>query len=188
MAAYCASKAALDHFAACLMLEVRQQGVKVTTIAPGSVDTSFGGDPASARRRRWMLTADDVAGRPSLDLLRTRDDAHLSRVEMRPLRPAEAGVIRAGRPRIAWRAFMRFQDHNGPDRAAAVAYYTLLSLLPAARSSSSRSAWRSSARSRRPTSGTLLLISGVVVHLDRAHARGAAHVRRARAALPVARR
>ena len=25
---------------------------------------------------------------------------------------------------------MRFQDHNGPDRAAAVAYYTLLSLLP----------------------------------------------------------
>jgi len=32
--------------------------------------------------------------------------------------------------RLAWKAFMRFQDHNGPDRAAAVAYYTLISLLP----------------------------------------------------------
>ena len=47
MAAYCASKAALDHFAQCLMLEVRQQGVKVTTIAPGSVDTDFGDDARS---------------------------------------------------------------------------------------------------------------------------------------------
>jgi membrane protein len=32
--------------------------------------------------------------------------------------------------RVAWRALWRFFDHNGPDRAAAVAYYTLLSLLP----------------------------------------------------------
>jgi membrane protein len=32
--------------------------------------------------------------------------------------------------RIAWRAVVRFFDHNGPDRAAAVSYYTLLSLLP----------------------------------------------------------
>lgn len=31
---------------------------------------------------------------------------------------------------LAWKAFLRFQDHHGPDRAAAVAYYTLLSLLP----------------------------------------------------------
>ena len=32
--------------------------------------------------------------------------------------------------RLAWRALNRFWDHSGPDRAAAVAYYTLLSLLP----------------------------------------------------------
>jgi NAD(P)-dependent dehydrogenase (short-subunit alcohol dehydrogenase family) len=83
MAAYCASKAALDHFAQCLMLEVRHQGVKVTTIAPGSVATSFGGGP---REGDWMLTAEDVAG-AVVDLLQTRDAAHLSRVEMRPLRP-----------------------------------------------------------------------------------------------------
>jgi membrane protein len=67
--------------------------------------------------------------------------------------------------RLAWRAFMRYQDHNGPDRAAAVAYYTLMSLLPmliflisigVAVMGSFEAAYR----------GTLYLISGVVVHLD----------------------
>ena len=67
--------------------------------------------------------------------------------------------------RLAWRAFMRYQDHNGPDRAAAVAYYTLMSLLPmliflislgVAFMGSFEEAYR----------GTLFLISGVVVHLD----------------------
>jgi 3-oxoacyl-[acyl-carrier protein] reductase len=85
MAAYCASKAALDHFAQCLMLEVRHQGVKVTTLAPGSVDTAFGGERSGDAG--WMLRPEDIAG-AVLDLLRTRDEAHLSRVEMRPLRPA----------------------------------------------------------------------------------------------------
>jgi membrane protein len=32
--------------------------------------------------------------------------------------------------RIAWRAFRRFNDHKGPDLAAAIAYYTLLTLIP----------------------------------------------------------
>lgn len=84
MSAYCASKAALDHLAACLMLEVRQQGVKVTTLAPGSVDTTFGASPRGDAS--WMLQADDVAA-ALIDLLRTRDGAHLSRVELRPARP-----------------------------------------------------------------------------------------------------
>jgi NAD(P)-dependent dehydrogenase (short-subunit alcohol dehydrogenase family) len=85
MAAYGASKAALDYFAHCLMMEVRQQGIKVTTIAPGSVATSFP-DRSGRGDAAWMLTAEDVA-QAVLDLLRTRDGAHLSRVEMRPLRP-----------------------------------------------------------------------------------------------------
>src|SRR5438105_718896 len=84
MAAYCASKAGLDHFAQCLMLEVRPQGVKVTTIAPGSVDTGFGGSRSG--ETSWMLRGEDVAA-TVLDLLRARDEAHLSRVEMRPSRP-----------------------------------------------------------------------------------------------------
>src|SRR5262245_21173831 len=84
MSAYCARKAALDHLAQCLMLEVRQQGVKVTTIAPGSVDTSFGGGPREDSS--WMLKPEDIA-RTVLDLLGARDEAHQSRVEMRPSRP-----------------------------------------------------------------------------------------------------
>jgi short-subunit dehydrogenase len=89
MAAYAASKAALDHFARCLMLEVRHQRIKVTTIAPGSVDTSFGGPSDRGRSESsWMLRSEDVAD-TVLDLLRTREQAHLSRVEMRPLRPPQ---------------------------------------------------------------------------------------------------
>jgi NAD(P)-dependent dehydrogenase (short-subunit alcohol dehydrogenase family) len=84
LAAYCASKAALDHLAACLMLEVRHHGVKVTTIAPGSVDTTFG--DGKAEDGSWMLTAEDVA-QTVMTLLLSRDEAHLSRVEMRPSRP-----------------------------------------------------------------------------------------------------
>jgi NAD(P)-dependent dehydrogenase (short-subunit alcohol dehydrogenase family) len=87
LSAYCASKAALDHLAACLMLEVRHHGIKVTTVAPGSVDTGFGAAAGNARGDAgWMLTADDVAA-TIVALLRERDDAHTSRVEMRPLRP-----------------------------------------------------------------------------------------------------
>jgi short-subunit dehydrogenase len=87
MAAYCASKAALDHFAHCLMLEVRHRGIKVTTIAPGSVDTTFGAREGLARPEGdWMLTPADVAD-AVVHLLGTRPEAHLSRVEMRPSRP-----------------------------------------------------------------------------------------------------
>ena len=87
LSAYCASKAALDHLARCLMLEVRHQGVKVTVVAPGSVDTEFGADAGRPRGdASWMLQPEDVA-ETVLDILRARDDAHVSRVEMRPSRP-----------------------------------------------------------------------------------------------------
>ncbi len=88
LSAYCASKAALDHLAACLMLEVRQQGVKVTVIAPGSVNTEFGSQPRGDGS--WMLQPEDVAA-TMVELLNTRDGAHLSRVEMRPARPQKRG-------------------------------------------------------------------------------------------------
>jgi 3-oxoacyl-[acyl-carrier protein] reductase len=85
MAAYGASKAALDYFAHSLMLEVRAQNVKVSTIAPGSVDTSFSA-LSQLGSASWMLAAEDLA-QTVLDLLRMRDGAHSSRVEMRPARP-----------------------------------------------------------------------------------------------------
>jgi 3-oxoacyl-[acyl-carrier protein] reductase len=85
MAAYCATKAALDHWSHCLMLEVREQGVKVTVLAPGSVDTGFGSGFGMGGGSSWKLQPEDLAG-AVVDLLRTRDAAHLSRVELRPLR------------------------------------------------------------------------------------------------------
>ena len=85
MATYCASKAALDHFTTCLMLEVRPKGIRVTTIAPGSVDTSFGAMPRSDDSS-WKLSSEDVAG-TLVDVVSLRDGAHTSRVEMRPARP-----------------------------------------------------------------------------------------------------
>jgi NAD(P)-dependent dehydrogenase (short-subunit alcohol dehydrogenase family) len=85
MAAYCASKAALDHWSRCLMLEVREQGVKVTVLAPGSVDTGFGTDGGTGGGSPWKLQPEDLAG-AVVDLLHTRDAAHLSRVELRPTR------------------------------------------------------------------------------------------------------
>jgi NAD(P)-dependent dehydrogenase (short-subunit alcohol dehydrogenase family) len=88
LAAYCASKAALDHLAACLMLEVRQQGVKVTVLAPGSVNTEFGSLPRG--EGSWMLQPEDIAA-AIVDLLKTRDGAHLSRIEMRPAQPQKRG-------------------------------------------------------------------------------------------------
>ncbi len=67
--------------------------------------------------------------------------------------------------RIAWRAFNRFLDHNGPDRAAAVAYYTLLSLLPLSIFLISLGVLIVGSFDA-AYSGTLIIISGVVVHMD----------------------
>jgi NADP-dependent 3-hydroxy acid dehydrogenase YdfG len=54
---YAATKHAVAAFTECLMLEVRDQGVKVSVVNPGSVATSF-----SARAdASWMLKPEDVA-------------------------------------------------------------------------------------------------------------------------------
>jgi 3-oxoacyl-[acyl-carrier protein] reductase len=54
---YTATKHAVAAFAECLMLEVRDAGVKVSVVNPGAVATDFSprSDPS------WMLAADDVA-------------------------------------------------------------------------------------------------------------------------------
>lgn len=69
--------------------------------------------------------------------------------------------------RLAWKALWRFVAHDGPDRAAAVAYYALLSLLPfvifvisvgVSVVGSFDAAYE----------GAIFVLSGVVVHLDQA--------------------
>jgi 3-oxoacyl-[acyl-carrier protein] reductase len=85
MAAYNASKFGLNGFSEALMQEVRHDGIKVSYIMPGSVNTEFGGDTASDEKN-WQLTPDDIA-RVVVDLLHQDDRALSSRVEIRPSRP-----------------------------------------------------------------------------------------------------
>ena len=83
-ASYCASKAAVDAFSEALMQEVRQDGIRVSYIKPGSVNTDFMGhaDP----QNDWKLRPEDVA-RVVLDLVSHDERSLPSRVEIRPSKP-----------------------------------------------------------------------------------------------------
>lgn len=85
MAAYNASKFGLNGFSEALMQEVRHDGIKVSYIMPGSVNTEFGGDEPS-EAKSWQLQPDDIA-RVTVDLLRYPDRSLSSRVEIRPSKP-----------------------------------------------------------------------------------------------------
>jgi NAD(P)-dependent dehydrogenase (short-subunit alcohol dehydrogenase family) len=85
MAAYNASKFALNGFSEALMQEVRHDNIKVSYICPGSVNTSFGGDSVS-EERSWQLQPEDIA-EVILDLLKMHPRALPSKIEIRPARP-----------------------------------------------------------------------------------------------------
>lgn len=83
-AAYNASKFGLLGLSDAAMLDLRHDGIRMSVIMPGSVETEF------HRRRRddtsWMLGPEDVA-RTVTDLLAYPDRALPSRVELRPSQP-----------------------------------------------------------------------------------------------------
>lgn len=85
MAAYNASKFALNGFSEALMQEVRQDNIKVTYICPGSVNTAFGGDSPSDANA-WQLQPSDIA-QVVVDLLEMPDRALPSKIELRPSKP-----------------------------------------------------------------------------------------------------
>ena len=85
MAAYNASKFGLNGFSEALMQEVRHDGIKVSYIMPGSVNTEFGGDEPTDEKN-WQLQPDDIA-RVVLNLLQYPDRSLPSRVEIRPSKP-----------------------------------------------------------------------------------------------------
>ncbi len=85
MAAYNASKFGLNGFSEALMQEVRHDGIKVSYICPGSVNTHFGGDtPTDAKA--WQLQPEDIA-QVVMDLLAIDPRALPSKVEIRPSMP-----------------------------------------------------------------------------------------------------
>jgi len=82
--AYNASKYGLLGFTEALMLDVRDHGIRVSCVMPGSVDTYFNEqEPTGAS---WKLTPDDVA-RAVMQLLEHEDRSLPSRVELRPSQP-----------------------------------------------------------------------------------------------------
>ena len=60
-AVYCASKFGVVGFTESLAEEVREHGVRVSVICPGSTDTAFSPREASARSRQRMLRPADIA-------------------------------------------------------------------------------------------------------------------------------
>jgi NAD(P)-dependent dehydrogenase (short-subunit alcohol dehydrogenase family) len=84
-AAYCASKAGLNAFGAALMQEVRHDGIRVSTVQPGSVRTAFS-RAGEGPGMDWNLAREDVA-EVVVDLLHHPARSLPSRVELRPSRP-----------------------------------------------------------------------------------------------------
>lgn len=85
-AAYNASKFGLNGFSEALMQEVRYDGIRVSYIMPGSVDTDFAAAPGAKPRESWKLTGEDIA-KAVIDLYRFPATALASRIEMRPSQP-----------------------------------------------------------------------------------------------------
>ena len=79
---YCASKWGLEGLSACMAEDLRDHGVRVSTICPGSVATEFSTrpkDPAKA------LSPDDVAHAVAM-ILTQSPQSFMSTVHLRPLR------------------------------------------------------------------------------------------------------
>ncbi len=85
-AAYCASKAGLVAFSESLMLEVRQDDIRVSVIMPGSVATDFVGPSGRPENDSWKLSPDDVA-QTVMDLLGHHGRSLPSKIEIRPSKP-----------------------------------------------------------------------------------------------------
>ena len=84
---YNASKFGVEGFTEAMMLDHRGDGVRVTTIMPGSVDTEFGNVPAqSDRGHAWKIAPGDIAALIA-SLLQLPRRTLVSRVEMRPAFP-----------------------------------------------------------------------------------------------------
>lgn len=85
-AAYNASKFGLIGFSEAMMLDHRNDNVRVTTIMPGSVDTEFG---SSAKGADWKIAPEDIA-QIVLDVLHLPARTLVSRVEVRPSKPKQS--------------------------------------------------------------------------------------------------
>lgn len=86
-AAYNASKFGLVGFTQAMMLDVRQQGINVSTIMPGSVATEFNHHKPS-NSDDWKIQPEDM-GQIVVDLLKIDPRTLPSKIEIRPSRPPQ---------------------------------------------------------------------------------------------------
>ncbi len=84
--AYNASKFGLVGFTQAVMLDVRNEGIKVTTIMPGSVATHFNGHTPSPEDA-WKIQPEDI-GMMVVDLLKMHPRTLPSKIEVRPSAPS----------------------------------------------------------------------------------------------------
>ena len=82
-AAYNASKFGLVGFTQAIMLDLRDKGIKVSTIMPGSVATHFGGEEDNSA---WKIQPEDI-GEMVVDLLKLNPRTLPSKIEVRPSQP-----------------------------------------------------------------------------------------------------
>jgi short-subunit dehydrogenase len=83
--AYNASKFGLVGFTQAVMLDVREHGIKVSTIMPGSVATGFNNHETSSKDA-WKIQPQDI-GQAVLNLLTMNPRTLPSKIEIRPSRP-----------------------------------------------------------------------------------------------------
>lgn len=84
-AGYNASKFGLVGFTQAAMLDLRQYGVKVSTIMPGSVTSHFN-EHTPNDKDAWKIQPEDI-GKLVLDLLTMHPRTLPSKIEVRPTRP-----------------------------------------------------------------------------------------------------
>lgn len=83
--AYNASKFGLNGFSEAAMLDHRNDGIRISYVMPGSVDTDFGG-PTASGKSDWKIAPEDIA-EIVVGILRMPKRTLISRVEVRPSRP-----------------------------------------------------------------------------------------------------
>jgi NADP-dependent 3-hydroxy acid dehydrogenase YdfG len=86
MAGYCATKFAVRGFSQSLFKEVRNDGIKITCVSPGSTQTNFFDDIPGTTANDSMMSPADIAGF-IVYTLQTPFNFHVVEVEMRPLQP-----------------------------------------------------------------------------------------------------
>lgn len=86
MAGYCATKYAVRGFSDALFKEVRPQGIRVTCVMPGSVETNFNGAEPGSEPNPHKMQPEDIAA-AIVHALAAPQATMISEIQLRPTNP-----------------------------------------------------------------------------------------------------